>query len=305
MTSEPKRAEDERALLGSGLCAYSIEVTPRQAQRISSFRAWLPIGTRVYVPHIEGHAFDDVLATAKRLVDEGYEAMPHLPARLIPDAESLTRWVGRYREEAGVRQALVLGGGVALPLGPFHSAGQLLDSGVFDRFGFGRLHLAAHPEGNRDIDPDGSTRMADAALISKQAFALRTDAQIALVTQFGFDLKAVIRWADRIQGLGVDLPVHVGLSGPARLPTLIKYGLSCGVGPSLKVIQRRARDFTRLLLPYEPDEMMAQLLTHRAERPSTLLRHLHVFSLGGFESAASWFNQQLGLQTAAASDQET
>ena len=39
--------------------------------------------------------------------------MPHFPARIIRDRATLADWIARYKGEAGVKQALLLGGGVA------------------------------------------------------------------------------------------------------------------------------------------------------------------------------------------------
>lgn len=277
---------------------YSIEVLPKTARKVRSFRELLPRGTRVYIAHVEGTSFEDMLETARRLGEEGYAAMPHIPARALPDAETLTRWIGRYREEAGVTEALVLAGSASAAQGPYHSSMSLLESGVFDRFGFRRLHLAAHPEGNRDIDPDGGTRSLDEALLWKQRFSECTDAQMALVTQFGFDPNSMFRWSQHAAALGVTLPIHVGVAGPARLQTLLKYAISCGIGPSLKVLQKRAGDFTKLLLPYEPTDYLAALQDHLQHNPASHLAQVHVFALGGIEAAALWFNKHLGLTPA-------
>ncbi len=81
----------------------------------------------------------------------------------------LADWIARYKGEAGVRQALLLGGGVATPAGDFDNSMQMIETGLFD--GFERLHVAGHPEGNKDIDPDGSDRMVMEALRWKQAFS--------------------------------------------------------------------------------------------------------------------------------------
>ena len=53
----------------------------------------------------------------------------------------------------------------------------------------------------------------------------------------------------------------MGVAGPAKLQTLIKFAIACGVGPSLKVLQKRALDLTKLLLPYEPTEVLDALRT--------------------------------------------
>ena len=77
---------------------------------------------------------------------------------------------------------------------------------------------------------------------------------MALATQFAFDAKPIIAWAEDLKAAGITLPIHIGIAGPAKLQTLIKFAIACGVGPSLKVLQKRAMDVTKLLLPYEPTE---------------------------------------------------
>src|SRR3546814_20265623 len=79
-----------------------------------------------------------MVATARRLTDEGFHPMPHLAARTVPDAATLEAWLRRYRDEAGVGQALLLGGGIAEPVGAFDSSIAMLETGLFDRLGFRR-----------------------------------------------------------------------------------------------------------------------------------------------------------------------
>ena len=268
------------------LSGYSIEVMPRTAEKVEDFRTILPKGTRVYIAHIDGTPIEDMVATAKRLHAEGFPVMPHFPARIIKDAATLRDWIARYQGEADVKQALLLAGGVAQPVGDFHSSMQLLESGAFD--GFDRLHVAGHPEGNRDIDPDGSDKMVMEAARWKSAFAERTDAKMAMATQFCFEAKPVIDWVNRLQTEGVALPVHIGVAGPAKLQTLIKFAIACGVGPSLKVLQKRAMDVTKLLLPYEPTEFVAELAAHKAANPGFGIESVHFFPLGGIKTNAQW-----------------
>lgn len=265
---------------------YSIEVMPRTAEKIDDFRALLPAGTRVYIAHIDGTPIEDMVATAARLRAEGFEPMPHFPARIIADKATLVDWVARYRGEADVKQGLILAGGVAQPAGEFHSSMQLLETGAFD--GFERLHVAGHPEGNKDIDPDGSDRNVMDALRWKRAFNERTDASMALATQFCFEAGPVIDWVNRLQAEGIDLPVHIGVAGPAKLQTLIKFAIACGVGPSLRVLQKRAMDVSKLLLPYEPDAFLETLAAHKAANPGFGIESVHFFPLGGIRPTAEW-----------------
>ena len=267
---------------------YSIEVMPRTAEKVENFGDLLPAGTRVYIAHIEGTPIADMVATARRLNEDGYKVMPHFPARIIKDRATLADWIARYQGEADVKQALLLAGGVSTPHGDFNSSMQLMETGLFDEAGFERLHVAGHPEGNRDIDPDGSLTNVGAALRWKNEFQSRTDAKMAIATQFAFDSNPIIEWADSLVAEGITLPVHIGIAGPAKLQTLIKFAIACGVGPSLKVLQKRAMDVSKLLLPYEPTDVLAALAAHKAANPDFNIESVHFFPLGGIKSNANW-----------------
>jgi len=273
------------------LNGYSIEVMPRTAEKVEDFRAILPKGTRVYIAHIDGTPIEEMVATAKRVGAEGFDVMPHFPARIIKDRATLTDWVARYKD-VGVRQGLLLAGGVPQPVGDFATSMQLLETGAFT--GFDRLHVAGHPEGNKDIDPDGSDKMVMEAARWKSAFSERTDAQMAMATQFCFEAGPVIDWVNRLQAEGIKLPVHIGVAGPAKLQTLIKFAIACGVGASLRVLQKRAMDVTKLLLPYEPTEFVADLAAHKAKNPSFGIEQVHFFPLGGIKTNAQWVTDNGG-----------
>ena len=265
---------------------YSMEVMPRTAEKVEDFRAILPKGTRVYIAHIEGTPIEDMVATAKRLNADGFPVMPHFPARIIKDRATLADWIARYKGEANVKQALLLGGGVNTPAGEFDASMQLIETGLFD--GFERLHVAGHPEGNKDIDKDGGDRIVMQALKWKQDFANRTDAKMAIATQFCFEAQPVIDWVNRINAEGIQIPVHIGVAGPAKLQTMIKFAIACGVGPSLRVLQKRAMDVTKLLLPYEPTEFVTDLAAYKAKNPSFGIESVHFFPLGGIKANAQW-----------------
>jgi methylenetetrahydrofolate reductase (NADPH) len=294
----PRAAATGSDELAGFLSGFSVEVMPRTAAKIEDFRTLLPQGTRVYIAHIDGTPIEDMVATAARLRAEGFEPMPHFPARIIEDRAMLADWVARYRGEADVRQALLLAGGVNEARGDYHSSMQLLESGVFD--GFDRLHVAGHPEGNKDIDPDGSDRNVMEALRWKQAFRDRTDATMALATQFCFEAGPVIDWANRLAAEGVNLPIHIGVAGPTKLQTLIKFAIACGVGPSLRVLQKRAMDVTKLLVPFEPDEFLGQLAAHKAAHPGFGIEAVHLFPLGGIAPTCDWTSRHGQSAKAAA-----
>ena len=270
------------------MSGYSIEVTPRSANKIECFADVLPENTRVYIAQINIDDIPEMIVTAKRLKDEGFKVMPHFPARMIKNHAVLNDLISMYQNEAGVDEALLLAGGLPSPAGDYNSSMQLIESGLFDKAGFKRLHVAGHPEGNKDIDPDGSNKNVSEALSWKQEFSNRTDASMAITTQFCFDADVVKKWADTIKDSGIDLPIHIGIAGPAKLQTLLKFSIECGVGASMKVLTKRARDITKLLLPYKPTQILSDLANYRAQDSSFNIEQVHFFPLGGVKRAAEF-----------------
>ena len=270
------------------ISGYSIEVIPRSAAKIESFAAVLPKNTRVYIAHIQNEEIEAMIATAKRLHDEGFTVMPHIPARMIKNKAMLHDWISMYQNEAGVDEALLLAGGSTKPIGSLDSSIQLIESGLFDKAGFKRLHIAGHPEGCKDIDPDGGIKNVSEALSWKQEYSKRTDASMAIATQFCFEADVVKHWADNIKKDGIDIPIHIGIAGPAKLQTLLKFSVECGIGASMKVLTKRAKDLTKLLLPYEPTKILQDLSEYKSKDPQLNIEKVHFFPIGGIKKTVDW-----------------
>jgi len=270
------------------ISGYSIEVIPRSAAKIESFASVLPKNTRVYIAHIQNEDITTMVATAKRLNDEGFAVMPHIPARMITNKSMLSDWISMYQNEAGVDEALLLAGGSTKPIGEFDSSIQLIESGLFDKADFKRLHIAGHPEGSKDIDPNGGVKNVSAALSWKQEFSKRTDASMAIATQFCFDADVVKKWAENIKENGIDIPIHIGIAGPAKLQTLLKFSIECGIGASMKVLTKRAKDITKLLLPYQPTQILNELAEYKSKDSELNIDQVHFFPIGGIKQTVDW-----------------
>ena len=270
------------------ISGYSIEVVPTSAAKIESFADVLPKNTRVYIAHLEKENIAAMVATAKRLNDEGFTVMPHIPARMILNQAMLNDWISMYQNEAGVDEALLLAGGSTKPIGEFDSSIQLIESGLFDKADFKRLHIAGHPEGSKDIDPNGGVKNVSAALSWKQEFSKRTDASMAIATQFCFDADVVKKWAENIKENGIDIPIHIGIAGPAKLQTLLKFSIECGIGASMKVLTKRAKDITKLLLPYQPTQILNELAEYKSKDSELNIEQVHFFPIGGIKQTVDW-----------------
>ena len=273
------------------ISGYSIEVIPKSAAKIESFKDILPKNTRVYIAQTGKEDIARMVATAKRLTDEGFIAMPHIAARMIKNQSMLNDWISMYQNEAGVDEALLLAGGLTKPVGDFDSSIQLIESGLFDKAGFKRLHVAGHPEGCKDIDPDGGIKNVSEALSWKQEFYKRTDASMAIATQFCFDVNVVKKWAEDIKKDGIDIPIHIGIAGPTKLQQLIKFSIECGIGTSMKILTKRAKDVTKLLLPYKPTQILKDLAEYKSKDPEINIEQVHFFPIGGIKQTTDWLEE--------------
>ena len=276
--------EDARQQVVDFLTGFSIETTPGSAAKIPDYRALLRPGTTVNVTHLPGSDFAETVATAKRLKSEGFEPAPHFAARSTPDRATLEDWLKRLQDEVGVTHVLALGGGVSEPVGEFDSSMQLLETGLFDKYGIQTIGVAGHPEGSPDI-PDPA--LAE-ALDWKNAFAERSDGAFYIATQFCFEAAPIIAWDRRLREAGNRLPIHIGVPGLATIKTLLGHARACGVGPSMRFLTRQATKLAKLMTVNAPDRLVLDLARYRAEDPDCGIRQVHVYPLGGMRKSAAW-----------------
>ena len=272
------------------LTTFSVEVTPKQVQKLGSLKSLLPSGTRVFIAHIDGTPIADMVSCAKQLHEEGFSPVPHFPARIIPSEKALGDWIELYSRDAGVQEALVIAGGINGSNGPFTDSMQLLETGLFEKGGMQRLVVAGHPEGNKDIGERGVRE----ALDWKNDYAVRTGTQLSIATQFAFEAQPVIDWANRIAAEGNRLPVHIGVAGPAKLSTLVKYAAMCGVGASMRILTKQARNVTKLMSVRGPDDFVSDLARHKADVSNSPIAGMHFFPLGGLAQTADWIASHRG-----------
>jgi methylenetetrahydrofolate reductase (NADPH) len=266
------------------VAGFTIETTPGSAMKIPDYRELLRPGTTVSVTFLPGSDFADTVATAKRLKDEGFTPAPHFAARSIPSRAAFEDYLKRLQGEVGVEEAVALGGAVTHPVGEFDSSMQLLETGLFDKYGIKRIGLAGHPEGSPDISDRGLAE----ALTWKNAFAERSDAAFYLATQFCFEAAPIIAWDKAIRDAGNRLPIHIGIPGLATLKTLINHARACGIGPSMRVLTRQAKNITKLLNVKAPDRLVCELASYHAHEPDCGIRRVHVYPLGGLRRSAQW-----------------
>ncbi len=272
----------ESARIRALLADYSIEASGRSVRDLVACATHVAAGSDVYISFIAGDSPHHAVGLARALRKRGYNPIPHIGARHIESLAALDDFLGRLAGEAGVDQVLAIGGDLPRPRGPFGAAIDLLRTGLLIKHGVRRIGFAGHPEGHPTI-PDATLA---AALTEKLALAADQGLRAYIVTQFCFDAAPISTWAERRAQDEPSVPVHIGLTGPASVPTLLRFALRCGVGNSMRALSTRGGAMLRLIGDSAPDATLRALAAARLANAAKI----HFFPFGGLAKAARFAN---------------
>ncbi|MBI3716379.1 MAG: methylenetetrahydrofolate reductase [Betaproteobacteria bacterium] len=261
----------------------SIELTTKEILHAAPYRKFLSPGTQVYIPHVPGTRVSDVVAAVKALASDGMVPVPHLAARRFNTENELDGLLEQLRE-SGCRQALVIGGSVPRPAGPFESALDILRSGKLQRAGFRRMGIAGYPEGSPVVKPEAllSAFRDKAGLAASGAF------EMYIVSQFSFESSGVLFWEKNLRECGNRLPIHVGLPGVTSGTKLLRFAAICGVKASAGFLRHGAPALGRLLNRWSPGGIVLDIASQALRDPESMIRQLHFFPFGGFPDTVEW-----------------
>ncbi len=261
----------------------SIETTPTGAAKVGDFREILPEGTKIFITFLPGSDFNATLNTAVTLKEQNMVPIPHMAARSLPSKQAFEEALQKL-QQLNINEALLIGGGVPEPVGPFSASINVLETGLFEKYGFRKIGIAGHPEGSPDI----SDALTSEALQLKSIYGKANNIEMYIATQFCFEAEPLITWQQKLQNDGIDLSVKIGVPGVATIKTLLKYAIECGIGNSMQIISKRAKDITKLMLPFPPDTLVQDLANHIEEDKNTLIKAIHLYPLGGVKKTAEW-----------------
>ncbi len=233
---------------------FSIEISPKTDLDT------LPKVKDVYITLLPGGDYAETAQKAGDLVKKGFNPVPHFPARSIVDEAQLNDYVFRCKD-LGVKQALVIGGSRE-PLGVFDSSIQLLETGYFEKM---KIGIAGHPEGSPDI----SDSKLEKAMKDKKPYA------DYIVTQWLLDSQPIIDFVSK-----QTIPVHVGITGPLKITSLIKFANIVGAKNSLNFLKSNFSKALDLMKPKDPNELIGKV------KNST--KNFHIYTFGGLKETNKW-----------------
>lgn len=264
----------------------STEIIPGDETNLAELSEYLAAGTDIYVAHTPGASLRDVVRTALAVQRAGFSAMPHIAARRIANSLALRQALQELRS-GGVQQILLVAGDAARPTGEFSSTLDVIDSGALEEAQLRRIGVAGHPEGHKAVGPT----LLWEALEAKQAFAKQAGIPMHIVTQFGFDANAVLDWGQQLPRHQIQLPVHVGIAGPAPLSRLIHFAMKCGIGVSLRtVIHSLSAIGSVTKLASSPDHHLLRLAEAEGTGGLQMVAP-HFYAFGGCLETARWMHR--------------
>ncbi|HEX6802510.1 MAG TPA: hypothetical protein VF133_02435, partial [Terriglobales bacterium] len=112
-----------------------------------------------------------------------------------------------------------------------------------------------------------------------------------IVTQFCFAAAPITAWLRRVRAQGIDIPIRVGLAGPASLVTLFRYAMRCGVGNSLHVLTENP-SFAKALVDRGPELIICDMIAALSEQEQSRLgiAALHFYLFGGLSKTLDWID---------------
>jgi methylenetetrahydrofolate reductase (NADPH) len=274
----------------------TLEVTVRDKDAASILGERLPRGAAVHVTYLSNSIYLDTVAQAKALAKAGLEPIPHLAARSFRNAAELGDYVARLVGEAGARRLLLVAGDLDPPRGPFGSALDVLNTGLLEAGGIRGLSFAVHPEGHPLVSPQAMAQ----ALLSKLAYAAQHDLEAELVSQFCFEAAPILDCIRDLRRRGIAAPVRIGAAAPTDPVRMMKFALRCGIGPSLRALEKHAARLGEMLSLAGPEALVGDLAEALAAEHLGAIGGMHFFVFGGLKHTAEWLQNWRGGRAAGA-----
>lgn len=262
---------------------WSLEVTLPKPAEIEALKGTLASGTEIFISAIPKESHSHLIESTALIRRAGFEPIPHVAARNYADETTLEDMLNRVASEANVSRVLVIGGDRDTSAGPYSNALAIIESGLLQRFGIKEIGIGGYPDGHPRIPADDLER----ALEAKIAAAARAGLKVQLVTQFCFDGERIVTWLQKQRANGFTGRVRIGLAGPAKVTTLLRFAQRCGVQASTRGLLRNVSVALQALGRATPDDIVKMLAEATASGELGEVSP-HFYSFGGFSATAKW-----------------
>jgi methylenetetrahydrofolate reductase (NADPH) len=263
----------------------SIEINVQDARHLEASRAYLAPGKTIYVSHLPRQSWQQTTVACQAVRAAGFEPVPHIAVRLLPDALAFDQLLADLVRSAQVKEVLLVAGDYPESAGPYTEVLDALRSGLLQSNGLRRVSVAGHPEGHPQVILEEIQR----AERDKALFAAQVGLQLTFLTQFFFESAPFLGWVSDMRSRGITARLVGGLAGPTKLTTLLKYALRCGAGSSMRVLKSTPAVFSKLLSDHGPEDVVRGLAQARSDGTSDF-SGIHLFCFGGYLRTCEWLH---------------
>jgi len=258
---------------------YEVLPTDDAADRVL---AYVPKDVTITVTASPRRGMPATVHLALRLAQLGYQAVPHLSARLIRDTHELGQILDALRP-AGITNVFVVAGDAREPAGMFPDSLSLLAALPPDH-GLKEIGVTGYPESHPFIHDDVTIQ----AMWDKRRLATY------IVSNMSFDPTTVTYWLERVRRRGVELPIHIGMAGVADPIRLLKVSTKIGVADAARFLRGHPSWVARMFRPggYEPGRFVTAMLPAMSS-PALRVAGLHVFTFNEIEPTERWRREML------------
>lgn len=271
------------ATVDSLLSGHSLEMTGKDVPHLREARTTIPPGSRVNVTFLENEDLAIRLEAARTVRECGFVPVPHLSARRFASQAALEEYLGALQAVGAADEVFAVGGDPATPHGPYPDSLSVIHAGVLQSHGVRHVSVAGYPEGHPHIA--GADLWA--ALTDKAAALREQGLAGGIITQFGFAVDPVLTWIEQVRDRGVDLPVRVGVPGPAGIRRLVRYAARFGVGTSAGIAKKYGFSLTNLMGTAGPDRFIDEL-AGRLDKARHGEVKVHFYTFGGLGATSQW-----------------
>lgn len=263
---------------------YSLEMTAKEMDGLREAAALIRPGTQIAVTFLPGEEMSQRVEAAKLVRELGFEPIVHLSARRFTSEAELEQYLSDITTQAAVKRVFIIAGDPPEPEGPFADSLQIIETGLLEKYGIEIVGIGGHPEGHPNVSK------ADLWVwMEKKIDAIRNRGMIPLVvTQFAFDDDAIVDWVKEMRGRGIDVPVRLGVPGPAGIKRLLGFAKRCGVGASASVMKKYGISLTNLIGSAGPDRLVNSLDKGLGEDAGRV--RLHLYPFGALTASSEWIN---------------
>lgn len=264
---------------------YSLEMTAKEIEGLREAAPLIRPGTQVAVTFLPGEELAQRVEAAVLVRELGFEPIVHLSARRIESQEQLDWYLGEITTKASVKRVFIIAGDPPEPEGPYSDSLQIIETGLLEKHGIEIVGVGGHPEGHPNNTPAELW-----VWMEKKLAAIRAHGMVPLVvTQFAFDDDAIVQWLSEMRARGIDVPVRLGVPGPAGIKRLLGFAKRCGVGASASVMKKYGISLTNLIGSAGPDKLVNSLDKKLGAEHGRV--RLHLYPFGALTASAEWINE--------------